>query len=203
MLLEFVKQPLVLMFICALLVFGEMFIAKKWYTNLTKKIEKAKARRGINLILGIVTSLGLSLSQMAALCDVLAIEWLWQFAIASAFVATFIYIALEKVFGESEVNEIGKTFCEVISHSAQFDGDISHKGMVAVANKMLTVVHKVDEAVAEKETKAIDDVVARLDSFLADGRVTEQEKAEARKLVANAGIDDATLLAKYSALLNK
>ena len=201
MLYEFIKQPLVMMFVCALLVFGEMFLAKKWYTTFTKKIESAKTRRGANLLFGIFTCLVLALSQMAAICDVFGIDWLWQFAIASAFIATFIYIALEKVFGESEANEIGKTFCHVISHSTQFDGNITLKGMVDVANKMLTIVHNLDEQDAKKEEKAIDNVVAKLDSFLADGRVTEEEKAEAKKLVASVNIADATLLAKYSDLL--
>lgn len=201
MLYDFIKQPLVMMFVCALLVFAEMFLVKKWYTTLTKKIDSVKARRGANLVLGIFTCLVLSLSQMAALCDVFGIAWLWQFAIASAFVATFIYIALEKVFGESEVNAIGKIFCEVISHSTQFDGNITHSGMVDVAHKMSAVINGIDEAKAKKETTAIDNVVAKLDSFLADGEITAHEKAEAKKLVADAGIYDTSLLAKYRELL--
>lgn len=201
MLYEIIKQPLVMMALCALLVFGEMFIAKKWFTGFTKNIKSVKGRRGANLLLGIATCLGLALSQMAALCDVFGIAWLWQFAIASAFIATFLYIALEKVFGESEVNEIGKVFCDVISHSSKFDGNITLKGMVDIANKMLTIVHNLDEEDAKKEQKAIDDVVAKLDSFLADGRVTEEEKAQAKTIVADAGITDATFLAKYGDLL--
>ena len=201
MLYEIFRQPIVLMFVCAFLVFGEMFLVKKWYTAFTKKIESVKARRGVNLLLGIFTCLVLALSQMAALCDVFGIAWLWQFSIASAFIATFLYIALEKVFGESEVNEIGKVFCQVVSHSNKFDGNITFKGMVDIANKMLTIVHNLDEEDAKKETKAIDDVVARLDSFLADGRVTDDEKAEAKHIVANAGIADSALLAKYADLL--
>ena len=201
MLYELIKQPLVLMFVCALLVFGEMFLVKKWYTTITKKIDNVKARRGVNLILGICTCLILALSQMFALCDVLKIEWLWHFSIASAFIATFIYIALEKVFGESEVNAIGKIFCEVISHSTQFDGNITHKGMVDVAHKMSAVIANIDSQEAKKQTIAIDDVVARLDSFLADGKITAEEKAEAQRIVANAKISDTTLLAKYRELL--
>ena len=73
--------------------------------------------------------------------------------------------------------------------------------MVDIAHKMFAVVKNIDDQIAQKETKAIDDVVARLDSFLADGKVTEAEKNEAKKLVAYAGIEDTTLLAKYSALL--
>jgi hypothetical protein len=201
MIYEFIKQPLVMMFVCALLVFAEMFLAKKWYTTLTKKIDSVKGRRGANLVLGILTCLVLALSQMAALCDVFGIAWLWGYAIASAFIATFIYIALEKVFGESEVNEIGKIFCEVISHSTKFDGNITHSGMVDVAHKMSAVINGIDEATAKKQTNAIDDVVARLDAFLADGKVTADEKAEAQKIVAEAGIYDTTLLAKYRELL--
>ena len=202
MLYTFFQHPLVMMFICALLVFLEMFLVKHWYTSFTKKIASAKARRGANLTLGIFTCLVLALSQMAALCDVFSIAWLWQYAIASAFIATFIYIALEKVFGESEVNAIGKVFCNVISHSNKFDGNITLKGMVDVANKMLTIVRNLDEQDAKKEEKAIDDIVEKFDSFLADGRVTEEEKAEAKAIVADAGITDATFLAKYSQILD-
>lgn len=201
MLYEFIKLPLVMMFVCAFLVFAEMFLAKKWYTTFTKKIDSVKARRGVNLLLGIFTCLVLALSQMAALCDVFGIAWLWAYAIASAFIATFLYIALEKVFGESEVNEIGKIFCDVISHSTKFDGNITHSGMVDVAHKMSAVINGIDEAVAQKQTTAIDDVVARLDDFLADGKITEAEKAEAKRIVANAGICDTSLLAKYRELL--
>lgn len=201
MLYEFIKQPIVMMFVCALLVFAEMFLVKKWYTTLTKNIDSIKARRGANLVLGIFTCLVLALSQMAALCDVFKIAFLWQFAIASAFVATFIYIALEKVFGESEVNEIGKIFCQVISHSAKFDGNITHSGMVDVAHKMSAVISAIDNAKAQKETNAIDDVVSRLDAFMADGDITADEKAEAKRIVAEAGICDTSLLAKYRELL--
>ena len=201
MIYEFIKQPLVMMFVCGFLVFAEMFLVKKWYTTLTKKIDSVKGRRGANLILGIFSCLVLALSQMAALCDVFGIAWLWQHAIASAFIATFLYIALEKVFGESEVNEIGKIFCEVISHSSKFDGNITHSGMVDVAHKMSAVINNLDQQIAQKQTTAIDDVVARLDEFLADGKITAAEKAEAKKLVATAGIYDTTLLAKYKELL--
>lgn len=201
MIYEFIKQPIVMMFVCGFLVFAEMFLVKKWYTTLTKKIDSVKGRRGANLILGIFSCLVLALSQMAALCDVFSIAWLWQHAIASAFIATFLYIALEKVFGESEVNEIGKIFCEVISHSSKFDGNITHSGMVDVAHKMSAVINNLDQHVAQKQTTAIDDVVARLDEFLSDGNITAAEKAEAKKLVATAGIYDTTLLAKYKELL--
>ena len=201
MIYEFIKQPLVMMFVCALLVFAEMFLAKKWFTTFTKKIDSVKGRRGANLVLGIITCLVLALSQMAALCDVFGIAWLWGYAIASAFIATFIYIALEKVFGESEVNEIGKIFCNVISHSTKFDGNITHSGMVDVAHKMSAVINGIDEKTAHKQTTAIDDVVARLDAFLADGVVTEAEKAEAKKIVADYGVGDNTLLSKYRELL--
>jgi hypothetical protein len=190
-----------MMFVCALLVFAEMFLVKKWYTTLTKKIDSVKGRRGANLLLGIFTCLVLSLSQMAALCDVFGIAWLWQYSIASAFIATFLYIALEKVFGESEVNAIGKIFCDVISHSTKFNGDITHTGMVDVAHKMSTIIRGIDEREAQKETTAINDVVSRLDAFMADGCITAEEKAQAKKLVAEAGINDSSLLAKYRELL--
>lgn len=205
MLFEFIKQPLVMMFLCAFLVFAELCAAKKlapkvWFTNITKNIKSPEVRRGTNLILGIVVSTVLSLTEMAMLCDVFAISWLWHFSIASAFIANFIYMVIEKIFGESKANELGKIFCEVVSHSAEFDGEITENGKRDLAKKIADSIKNIDKAVAAKETKAIDNVIARLDGFLSDGKVTDAEKAEARKIVGEAQIEN-SLLEKYSALL--
>lgn len=202
MVFEFIKQPIVMMLLCALIVFGEMFIAKKWYINLTAKIDSVTGRRAANVGLGIATCLVLALSQMALLCDVFAIAFLWQFAIASAFIATGIYLVLEKIFTESKVNEVGKIFCDVISHSDKFDGNITSAGMVDVAHKMYDVVKRLDDGIASKESKTVDAVVAKLDEFLSDGKITEAEKIAAQKIVVESGVDT-SLLSKYKNLLSK
>lgn len=206
MLYELIKQPLVLMFVCAFLVFAELCIAKKaapkiWFTNLTKNIPSPEVRRGVNFVIGVVISVGLALGEMAMICDVLGMAWLWHFAIASGFIATFVYIVIEKIWGESKANELGKIFCEVISHSSEFDGNITEAGKRELAKKIANSIKTLDKAIADKETHAIDNVVAKLDEFMADGNVTEAERAEAKKLVANAGIKDTSLLAKYRELL--
>lgn len=201
MIYAFVTNPIVLMFICALLVFAEMFLAKKWYTAFTKKISDVVVRRATNVVLGIATCLVLALSQMAAICDVFTLENYWYYAIASGFIATFIYLVLEKVFTDSELNEIGKTFCDVISHSDKFAGSITKDGMVSVANQMLAIVTKIDNAEKQKEKDAVEKVCAKLDEFLADGHLTAYEKEQAQKIIAESGIDVSAFYDKYSAML--
>lgn len=199
MLFEFIKQPLVMMFVCAIGVFGLMFGAKYSFLWLTKKIKSAKAQKVANAVLGIATCLEVAFGLMWALCDAFGIAYLWQFAIGSAFIANYIYVILEKYLG-ADVESIGKVVRDIFTHSDMFDGEITAQGVARFVEKLAQASQRVDEAIASKETKAIDDVVARLENFLADGKVTDEEKAEAQKLVAENGIDT-TLLAKYSALL--
>ena len=206
MLFEIIKQPLVMMAVCALLVFVELCAAKKiapnvWFTKMTKNIPSPEVRRGTNLVLGIIISVGIALSDMAILCDVFGIAWLWHFAIASGFIATFIYLVIEKVWGESKANELGNIFCDVLSYSAGFDGNITEVGKRELAKKVANILKGIDDAAATKESKTIDKIVSKLDAFLADGDITAEEKAEAKKLVEDAGIADSTLLAKYRELL--
>lgn len=205
MLLEILTNRWVMMVVCMLLVFGEMFIAKKWYISFTKKIPNNKVKRALNVVFGLATCFALAAAQMYALCDVLGGVFLWHFVLAAALGATGLYLILEKIFGESEVNELGRAFCEFISHSDMFDGDLTTDGVVTVAKKLLNITNAIDEKVASKEKKAIDEVVKRLDSFLADGKVTEEEKAEAEKMIAESGYNFTgnSTYERYKALLNK
>lgn len=205
MLLNILTNRWVLMAVCLVLVFGEMFIAKKWFTSFTVKIKNAKMKRGVNAILGLITCFVLAAAQMYALCDVLGAVFYWRFVLAAAIGANFLYVVLEKIFGESEVNALGKAFCEFISHSDMFDGNITTDGVVAVAEKLLNITTEIDKKVAIKEAAAIDEVVKRLDGFLADGKVTEEEKKEAEKIIADSGVNfnGNSTYEKYKALLNK
>ena len=202
--LEILRNPYVLTLVCGLIVFFEMFFAKKWFISFTKKIANEKVRKGLNVIFGIATSFALSLTQLYALSDVIGAVFAIKWAVVAGLAATGLYLIIEKVFTTSEVEAIGKVFCDVISRSGLFDGDLSAKGMVDVAKKLLAIVQTVDARVAAKETEAIDKVVEKLDSFLADGTITEEEKKEAQNIVAEAGIElSDSLLAKYKNLLGK
>lgn len=204
MLLELITNRYVLSIVCTLCVFAEMFLVKKWYLSFTVNIKNVKARTGVNTVLGIITCFVLSAMQMFALCDVLSVAFAWKWVIVSTFGATLLYLILEKVFGNSVVNELGKVLANYISHSDMFDGKITEKGVITVAEKLLERINKVDKAEAEKESKAIEEVVKRLDSFLADGKVTAEEKAVATELINTHNIDvNNSIYEKYRTLLNK
>jgi hypothetical protein len=204
MLLSIIKNPWVLMAICTLVVFFEMFLVKKWYISITKKIKNAKVRTALNVVLVLGTFFALSMCQMFALCDVLGAAYSWVSVIAATLGATLIYLVLEKIFGNAEINALGTAFCEFISHSDMFDGKITKDGVIAVAEKLLSITNKIDNAAATKEAKAINEVVKRLDGFLADGKVTEEERAEAQELIGDNGIDvNSSTYERFKALLNK
>jgi hypothetical protein len=74
--------------------------------------------------------------------------------------------------------------------------------MVDVAHKMYDVVKRLDDGIASKESKTVDAVVAKLDEFLSDGKITEAEKIAAQKIVVESGVDT-SLLSKYKNLLSK
>lgn len=204
MLLEFITNRYVLACLCALIVFFEMFIVKKWYLTLTVKIENVKVRTALNTVLGIITCFVLSAMQMFALCDVLGAVFAWKWVLVSTLGATLLYLILEKVFGNSVTNELGKVLANYISHSDMFDGKITEKGVITVAEKLLERVNKVDKAIAEQESKAIEEVVKRLDGFLSDGEVTAEERKVATELINTHNIDvNNSTYEKYRALLNK
>lgn len=205
MLLNLLKTDWILALVCAACVFTEMFLVKKWFTSFTQNIKDARARRGANVILGIFTCFVLSAAQLFGFCDVLGVAYSWVWVIVSTGVATFIYWGIEKVFGDAYVNELGKTFSNFISHSELFDGKITKEGVISVANQLLAITNKVDVAEATKEAKAIDEVVKRLDGFLADGKITDAERAETERIIKASGVNlnGNSTYEKYKALINK
>lgn len=205
MLLEIITNRWVMMVICGLLVFAEMFVAKKWFTSFTVKIKDETARRGVNVLLGMITCFALASAQMYALCDVFKTVYNWAFVIASALGATGLYLIIEKIFGESKLVALGKVFREFISHSDLFDGELTIDGVVAVAKKLHNITIAIDKKEAEKETKAVEGVVERMSQFLVDGKITAEEKAEAEELIKSAGEDfkKTSTYEKYKAMLGE
>ena len=185
-------------------VFIEMYGAKRAYLWLTKKITNEKVRTSVNLLLGVVFSFLLAAVNMWALCDWFGGTFYWKFVIAAAGTATGVYIAYEKIFKNADFTAIGKVVDAVLSHSDLFEGKISAKGLVSFKQQLLSMVTKIDTDKAKEENKAVDDAVARFSSFLADGKVTEEERAEADKLLAahEASLKNNPTVAKYYELLN-
>ena len=206
MIMELMANRWVLYVVCTLFVFAEMFFAKKWYTKWTVKIKDAKVKTTTNLVLGMLTCVALAAGQMWTFCDIFAGTFYWHFAVAAGLSATAIYLAFEKVFGNANLNKLGEAFRSVVSHSDLFDGEISAGGAVKVAEQLHGLVAKIDQKKAEKESKAIDEVVSRLDAFLEDGKVTEEEKKSAETFLANYSADDLKgnpTYEKYLQLLNQ
>ena len=200
MIYEIVTNPIVLMVLCGFATFGLMFGAKHLYLGQTKIIKDEKIRRVVNLVLGTAFSVGIALAVMWGACDLLEIDYLWNFAIASGFVATLMYLAFEKVLG-AEADAVGKVILDFISHSEMFDGKLSKEGAYSFIKQMATSIAKVDDAKKQKERNAVDGVAAKLDEFLFDGKITEEEKRQAKKIVEESGIDVSAFYDKYSALL--
>jgi hypothetical protein len=200
MIYEIVTNPIVLMVLCGFATFGLMFGAKHLYLGRTKKIKDEKIRRVVNLVLGTASSVEIALAVMWGACDLLEIDYLWNFAIASGFVATLMYLAFEKVLG-AEADAAGKVILDFISHSEMFDGKLSKEGAYSFIKQMATSIAKVDDAKKQKERNAVDGVAAKLDEFLFDGKITEEEKRQAKKIVEESGIDVSAFYDKYSALL--
>ena len=200
--IEFARSPYVFTAIVLLGVFFEMFAFKKLYVGFTSKIKNEKVRRGLNLVFGIVSCMALAFSQMHVFCNLITAEYAFKHIAAAALGATGLYIALEKVFSDSEMSAIGKVFCDIFSRSNLFDGEITASGAKGVLANMLDIVKKQDDEKAAKEQKAADEIKARLEAFLADGKVTADEKEAAQKLVAESGIAlTGSTREKYEALL--
>ena len=195
-----VTNPIVLMVLCGLITFGLMFLAKHLYLGQTKKIKDEKIRRAVNLFLGVTSSVEIALGVMWGACDLLKIDYLWNFAIASGFIATLIYLAFEKILG-AEADAAGKVIIDFISHSDMFDGKLSKDGAYSFIKQIASSIAKVEQAKKQKEQNAVDGVAAKLDEFLSDGNITEEEKKQAKKLVEDAGLDVSAFYDKYSALL--
>lgn len=200
MIYALVTNPIVLMVLCGFATFGIMFGAKYLYIGKTKKIKDEKVRRAVNLILGVISSVEISLTVMWFACDVLKISYLWHFAIASGFIATLLYLALEKVLG-SEADAAGKVIIDFLSHSTLFEGKLSKDGAYSFIKQIATSIAKVENAKKQKEQNAVDGIAAKLDEFLSDGNITEDEKQKAKQLVEESGIAASVFYDKYSALL--
>lgn len=199
--IEFVSNPYVFTAIVLLGVFFEMFAAKKLYIGFTDKIKNEKARRGLNVFFGLVVCTVLAYSQMYVITNILGTVFAPKHVFAAAFGATCLYLILEKVFSDSEMTAIGKVFCDIISRSDLFDGEITAAGVHSTVTNLLSIVQSKDAEKAAKEQAAVDEVAARLDAFLADGKVTAAEKEEAKQLVESAGTLSGSTRAKYEALL--
>lgn len=200
--IEFVSNPYVFTALVLLGVFFEMFAAKKLYVGFTSTIKNEKARRGLNLFFGLVVCFILAYSQMYVFTNLISAEFGLKHVAAAACGATLLYLALEKVFTDSEMTAIGKVFCDIISRSDLFDGEITPDGVAGTLTNMLAIVQTKDAEKAAQEKKAVDEVAARLDAFLADGKVTVEEKEAAKKMVesCNTPLSGSTR-AKYEALL--
>lgn len=205
MIYNFICNPYILSVICMVIVFFEMFFAKKWFVSLTSRLSSARTRRGVNVICGIITCFVLSSAQMFALCDVLSVEFAWKWVLLSTFGSTLIYLILEKIFTDSELKELGEAFRDLVSHSDMFDGDLSKDGIIEVAQRLFAITSDIDEKVASKEGKAIDEVVKKLDEFIKDGNITEAEKAQAAEYVKKYGsaLTTTSTYEKYKQMLNK
>jgi hypothetical protein len=101
----------------------------------------------------------------------------------------------------AEADAAGKVILDFISHSEMFDGKLSKEGAYSFIKQMATSIAKVDDAKKQKERNAVDGVAAKLDEFLFDGKITEEEKRQAKKIVEESGIDVSAFYDKYSALL--
>lgn len=205
MLVKLLSNTWVIMIICAVIVFGEMFFVKKWFTAFTKRISNVKVRKGVNCLLGVITAIGISFLQMWAICDVLGVKLVWYIAIASAMIATLIYLFIEKIWGDAVATEVGEAFCEVLNRSGDFNGDLSAKGMVALAKKLLGITTELDKKINEKEEVAIDKVVDKINEYMIDGVITDEERKAIDELMK--GKEDSfngnSVYEKYKALLNK
>ena len=200
--IEFVRNPYVFTALVLLGVFFEMFAAKKLYVGFTSTIKNEKTRRGLNVFFGLVVCTILGYGQMYVLTNLIGATFAVKHVFAASLGATLLYLVLEKVFTDSEMTAIGKVFCDIISRSDMFDGEITPDGVAGTLTNMLSIVQAKDAEKAAQEKKAVDEVAARLDAFLADGKVTAAEKEEAKKLVEMAGTTLSTSTrAKYEALL--
>ena len=204
MLYRLICNPYVLAIVCCLIVFAEMFFAKKWFILFTRKLKSARLRRGLNVVLGVVTCFALSAAQMFALCDVLHAVFAWKWVVVSTCGATLIYLILEKVFTDSEMKELGEAFRDLVSHSDIFDGDLSKDGIISVAQRIFEITTTIDDEVAAKEAKAVDEVVKKLNEFIKDGNITAAEEAQAAQFIKKYGtaVTSTSTYEKYKNLLN-
>lgn len=198
--IKFVGNPYIFTAIVLLGVFFEMFAAKKLYIGFTSKIKNEKARRALNVFFGLVVCTVLAYSQMYVFTNLISATFAVKHVVAASVGATGLYLVLEKVFTDSEMTAIGNLFCDIIGRSDIFDGELTATGVKDTIKNFASIIKAQEDAKIAKEKAAVDEVAARLDSFLADGKVTVEEKKAAQKLVEGVELNSSTR-AKYEALL--
>lgn len=198
--IEFVGNPYIFTAIVLLGVFFEMFAAKKLFIGFTSKIANEKGRRALNLLFGLIVCTVLAYSQMYVFTNLIGVTFAVKHVLAAAVGATGLYLVLEKVFTDSEMTAIGNLFCDIVGRSDIFDGELTATGVKDTIKNFASIIKAQEDAKIAKEKAAVDEVAARLDSFLADGKVTVDEKEAAKKLVEGVEISGSTR-AKYEALL--
>lgn len=212
MILDFIVKQLQetawLMLGVGLLVFAEMFVAKKWFTPFTKKIENAKARRSLNLFLGSATCFLLTVIEMFAICDLVKGSFSWLVAGATAAAVTLVYLMIEKIFSESDLNELGRAICSLVSKSTKFDGKLSKKSIVTMAKQFLEKEHSIDyraaNEAAKRESAVVNDVIDRLTAIISDDKVTDEERKEVEAMVAaDPSLEGTSYYAKYKDILGR
>lgn len=204
---KFLQSTAGLLVFAIVLVFAEMFVAKKWFIHFTPIIKSAKVRRSVNLLLGVATCFALSAIEIFAICDFVGSSFSWLIVVVTTFAATELYLMIEKIFGESGVNELGKSLLEIISKSDKFVGDISKSNVTKIAKELIEKAHGVDAKQAmeltDKETAVVDDVIARITSIVEDGVVTDEERAVVDELAKNNDLTQYDVFRKYKDIIGK
>ena len=189
---------------CTASVFAAMFGVKFLFVKKTAKIQNEKVRTSVNLVIGVVLSSLISAIEMWLLCDYFGGTFYWKFVFAAALTATGLYLGYEKVFKNADFTAIGKVVSDVLSHSTLFNGNVSKKGLVVFKEQLASVVKDIDSKESSKEDKAVEEAVAKFSAFLADGKVSEEEKAQAEKLLTeHEALKNNPTVAKYYELLNR
>lgn len=190
----------------SVIVFAEMFIAKKWFLTFTPKISNVSLRKGVNLLLGMVTSFSLALAEMWIICDTVGSALNWFYVGLVTLGVTFAYLALEKVFTDAEIDAFGKSLVEMLSKSKKFEGKLTGQHIAHITNEFVKFTTGIDNTAKEKvkteKDKVADDVIAKISAIVADGEVTAEEKAEADKLLAGKTYPANDVFAKYEHIIN-
>lgn len=211
---ELMHQIPYLMAFCGISVFLTLLFVKSafpqaWFSTYTKKISHAKTRRGINLFIGVAVTVGLTFLVMFSVCDLVKADFSSLVASSTALLVTLLYLGLEKVLGESNFVELGHALTELVSKSTKFEGELSKSNIIKIAKKLIATVNDIDDKAVkyavERETAVVDDAIARLSAIVADGQVTEEERAEAEALAEQHGdlLKGTSFWAKYNDALKK
>lgn len=204
---DVLRHPAGILAVTSLLVFAEMFIAKKWFLTFTPKIPNATVRKGVNLVLGMVTSFALASAEMWVICDGVGMPLNWYYVVLVTLGVTLAYLALEKVFTNAQIDALGKSIVDLLSKSKKFEGKLTGTHIAHIANEFVKFTTGIETAAKDKvkseKDKVADDVIAKISAIVADGTVTEEEKAEADKLLAGKELPENDIFAKYESIINQ